>query len=112
MFWPTIPKALSLKGVVLHTETKAHMAWRVPASLFAVIPKSWHVKDKFVWWYCNSNCKDSVDGKKVSPGGCSTRDGGIMSWKDDVSEDPKFRQCLLDSVQKQGGVWKKDSFCN
>ena len=105
-FWPTKTKTPSKLGVVLHTHKPNHIAYRIPASMFSTLPKGWFAKDKQVHFYCNDNCKDSG-----SPGGCTARDGGILTWPDDMKEDKSFRKCLLESVAKQGGVWKKDTFC-
>jgi len=35
-----------------------------------------------------------------------------MDWIDDVGENTDYRQCLLDSVEQQGGTWKDDTFCS
>ena len=92
--------------MILHTHTAEsdgtplHAAFRVPVGLYSVLPQNWHVADGYVTWYCNGDCTDSG-----SAGGCTPRDGGIMNWPDDAAEDDSFRQCLMDSVEKQGGEW-------
>merc|ERR1712151_53005 len=106
LFWPSVVKTQSAKGVVMHTHEATNVAWRVPVSLFAVKPASWHVVADMVTWYCNGDCTDGG-----SAGGCSARDGGIMDWKDDHNDDSAFRSCLLDSVEKQGGKFKDGVFC-
>ena len=108
IFWPTEPKTPSKLGVVLHTHAPNHIAYRIPPSLFSKVPKGWFVgsKDKLYHFYCNDNCKDSG-----SPGGCTARDGGILSWPDDIPDDKKFRACLVASVKKQGGVFKDNVLC-
>ena len=106
IFWPKKTKTPSPLGVVLHTHKPDHMAYRIPASMFSTLPKGWFAKDGLVHFYCNGKCTDSG-----SPGGCTARDGGILGWPDDMDEDKSFRKCLLESVAKQGGVWKKDTFC-
>ena len=105
-FWPSKPKQASGLGVLVHTEGATNMGYRIPAKLFSVKPAGWHTKDNFVHWYCNNNCKDGN-----SAGGCSTRDGGIMNWSDNVPENTDFRKCVLESVKRQGGKCVDAALC-
>lgn len=107
--WPSSPGSPSGHGVILHTSDSTNMAWRVPVGLFSVRPDSWFVADGMVHWYCNGNC---ADGGFEDKGGCGPRDGGIMNWPDDVPENTDFRECLLDSIQKQGGQWDLGAVCS
>ena len=34
-----------------------------------------------------------------------------MDWPDNVGENPDFRECILESVKQQGGIWSPESQC-